>query len=172
MHPLTVSVAEILGHPGEYREFSVSSALEGVATALARLEDSPVDAELRAESVVEGVLVTGTVRGASVVECSRCLKEVGSTVEVEVCELFATPGHEPPPEEDFYPVSGTEIALEPMLRDALVLALPLHPLCSAACRGYCAGCGSDLNVDACVCSREETDPRWAPLETLRARLEG
>ena len=168
-----MSVAELLGHPGEYRDVRLSEPLTGVRTTLARLTDDPVAGDLRAESVIEGILVTGDVSGATVVQCARCLKEFDSRVDVELCELFVAPGHEVqgPDADDTYRVAGTEIRMEPMLRDAMALALPLHPLCRADCKGLWAQCGTDLNTGECSCTEDETDPRWAPLERLRERLE-
>ena len=171
---LTMSVAELLGHPGEYRDVRLSEPLPGgVRTTLARLTEDPVSGDLRAESVIEGILVTGDVSGATVVQCARCLKEFDSRADVELCELYVGPGHDLSGSEtdDTYKVTGTEINLEPMLRDAMTLALPLNPLCRADCKGLCAQCGADLNLGDCSCAEDETDPRWAPLETLKARLE-
>lgn len=169
MQTLTISVAELLGQPGRYRDISVTHAIRDLRTALARLDDAPVTGTLRAESVVEGILVTGRVSGQISAECARCLAGLGSGVEVEVCELFASGS--PEPDDDVYRVGGTEIHLEPMLRDALTLALPLNPLCRRDCKGLCAGCGADLNATECACSDDTTDPRWAQLDALRARLE-
>jgi uncharacterized protein len=165
-----VPVAELLGGPGRYRDISVSEPIGEVGTALARLDSGPVDATLRAESVVEGILVTGRVRADASARCARCLTDLPMEVEVNVCELFAAPDATDV-EDDAYRVTGTEIDLEPMLRDALALGLPLNPLCSRDCKGLCAGCGTDLNAADCVCSTESSDPRWAPLEALRDRLE-
>lgn len=170
MQTLTISVAELLGQPGRYRDISVSRPIGNLRTALARLDDAPVRGTFRAESVVEGILVTGKVHGHISAECARCLSQLGSAVEVEVCELFASPGAAIT-DDDVYRVSGREIDLEPMLRDSLALALPLNPLCRRDCKGLCAGCGADLNVAECACSDTAPDPRWAPLEALRARLE-
>jgi len=168
-----MSVAELLGRPGEYRDVRLAEPLGGVRTTLARLTEGPLRGELRAESVVEGILVTGRVSGETVLQCSRCLQEFESEVFVDVCELFVAPGHELPggQADDAYRVTGTVISLEPMLRDAVTLALPLNPLCRADCKGLCAHCGTDLNAGECSCVEEEIDPRWAPLEQLRARLE-
>jgi uncharacterized protein len=168
-----MSVAELLGRPGEYRDIHLAEPLEGVRNTLARLSEEPISGDLRAESVVEGILVTGGVSGSTAVECSRCLKKFDSSVAVDLCELFVAPGHEPegPEADDTYRVSGTEIKLEPMLRDAITLALPLHPLCRDDCKGLCAQCGADLNEGECSCVVDDTDPRWAPLEQLRERLE-
>jgi uncharacterized protein len=57
-----------------------------------------------------------------------------------------------------------------MVRDALVLALPLNPVCEAACKGLCARCGKDLSGGPCDCSEDDVDPRWAELATLKDRL--
>jgi uncharacterized protein len=167
---LTFSVAEILGRPGEYRDVRVASELGGVATALARLDPPEVRGDLRAESVVEGILVTGRVEAETALECSRCLKEFSGRAEVEVCEMFATPGHVHA-EDDPYLVSGTDVDLEPMLRDAVTLALPLNPLCEEACEGLCPTCGKRRDQGPCGCVEDETDPRWAALSALREQLE-
>jgi DUF177 domain-containing protein len=166
----SVPVAELLGQPGAYRDLSIRAPLEGVAVDLARLGETPIEAELRAQSVVEGILVTGRVAGASELRCARCLKQFSSSLDLEVCELFAAPGHEGV-SEDAYAVAGTEMDLEPMLRDVIALALPLHPVCTEECKGMCAQCGTDLNTGTCECTEDDTDPRWAPLDALRAKLE-
>lgn len=171
MHAFTISVAEILGRPGTYRDVRLFEPLPGVRTALARLSDDPVRAELRLESVVEGVLLTGPVEGRVVAQCARCLKDLSTTVTPELCELFVTPGHEVPDDEDAYDVQGTDVDLEPALRDALALSLPLNPLCRDDCKGLCATCGTDLNAGACDCVEDDVDPRWAELDALRAKLE-
>ena len=170
MSALTVSVAEILGQPGAYRDFNVSAPLDGVQTALARLEPSLLDARLRAESVVEGVLVTGRVHGSTRLTCARCVTDFASEIEVEVCELFAGPGHEPGADEDFYEISGADIDIEPMLRDVVTLSLPLNPHCDEGCVGLCATCGRRLDDERCTCTTEERDPRWAGLDALKDRL--
>ena len=171
MQGTTLSVADILGRPGEHRDFTLDASLPGARTTLARLSSDPLHAELRAESVVEGILVTGRVWAASILECSRCLGEFGSSLELEVCELFVPAGRQLAEGEDAYPVAGLELQLEPMLRDAVVLNLPLKPVCADGCRGLCAGCGRNLNDAACACVDDDVDPRWAPLATLRERLE-
>lgn len=173
MHELTLSVAEILGRPGEYRDITINEPLCGVEVGLARLvDDRDLEARLRIESVIEGILVTGSVLGDTRLQCARCLQEFSSTVNPQVCELFVTSAHERTAEEDVYPVVGSEIDLEPMLRDAVALALPLKPLCDGDCKGLCAQCGKDLNRGSCDCKDEDLDPRWADLGPLRARLEG
>lgn len=170
MEGFKVSVAEILGQPGRYRDVKVRRPLPGIHNALGKLSADPVEADLRAESVVEGVLVTGAAHAAAEMWCARCLDPVRADVELDVCELFVAPGREAPAEEEVYEVRGLEIDLEPMLRDALALALPLNPICSGECKGMCARCGQKLNQGQCDCTTDEVDPRWAGLDELRERL--
>jgi uncharacterized protein len=168
---LRLSVAEILGRPGEYRDVTVRRPLDGIRIPLAQLGPRGIQGELRIESVIEGVLVSGRVRGDAVLQCARCLEEFDSEVTLRVTELFAGPGHEASDDEDVYQVEGMEIDLEPMVRDAVTLALPLNPLCKQNCQGLCATCGTDLNQGTCDCKEEDFDPRWAALSDLRQRLE-
>ena len=169
MQDLKVSVTELIGHPGAQRRMSVTPSFEDVATGLAALRGDPVTAELSLESVVEGVLVTGPVRGQVRCSCARCLREFDAPIEIGLCELFAGPGHLQ--DEDVYRVAGDEIDLEPMLRDELTLALPLNPLCTDDCKGLCARCGRELNAGSCDCADDDVDPRWAELDALRDKLE-
>ena len=128
---------------------------------------SPVELDLRLESVIEGVLVTGTatveVRG----ECVRCLGEVSEVLEVDVQELFVYPGSEAT-EEEASRLEGDLVDLEPLLRDGVVLDLPFQPLCREDCLGLCVECGANLNADPDHAHEVLVDPRW---EKLR-RLEG
>ena len=173
MQALKVSVAEVLGRPGRFRTVDLARPLEGVAITLSRLRDSePVSGRLRLESVVEGILVTGKVTAPTVVECSRCLTPRHDELSTDLCELYVLPGRAQGPDDDAYEVDGTDIDLEPMLRDALTLALPLNPVCRDGCRGLCARCGRDLNAGACSCTDEAVDPRWGALDQIKARLQG
>ncbi|ASO22310.1 hypothetical protein AHOG_23510 [Actinoalloteichus hoggarensis] len=122
--------------------------------------------DLRLDSVVEGVLVAGTATAPLEGECSRCLDPILDEVEVEVTELFAYPESttdETTDEDELPRVVDELIDLEPVVRDAILLALPSSPLCSPACAGLCVDCGgkwAELGPD----HRHETmDPRWAAL---------
>jgi uncharacterized protein len=107
-------------------------------------EGAEVDLDVRLEAVHEGVLVTGTASAPVVGECARCLEPLTSEVEASFQELYR---YEPSPEEDEDDVlllDGDLLDLEPVLRDAVVLALPLAPLCSDDCAGLCPDCGVRL----------------------------
>ncbi len=68
-------------------------------------------------------------------------------------------------DEDAYPMADEVIDLEPLLRDAVLLELPLAPLCAETCLGLCPQCGTNWNESPCDC-RPAADPRWAPLDEL------
>lgn len=104
-----------------------------------------VELSVQLEAVHEGVLVTGTATAPVSGECARCLEPVTSSVEASFQELYQ---YEPSPEEadedDELLLEGDLLDLEPVLRDAVVLALPLSPLCSDDCTGLCPDCGVRL----------------------------
>jgi len=123
-----------------------------------------LELDLRLESVVEGVLVSGTVRALATGECARCLESLEQPLEADLQELYTYPGHEP--DEPWAVVTDDSLDLEPAVRDAVVLALPLAPLCRPDCPGLCSVCGARLADDP-QHSHEEIDPRWAALADLR-----
>jgi uncharacterized protein len=160
---VTVDVRDLLGQPGASRAVRVHEPVPGLATELARVpEDRPVEADLLVESVVEGLLVSGPVEGTMDLICARCLKPVEAGFHVEVQEMFA-PGAKPQDEE--YPVQEGVADLEPMIRDAVMLAMPFSPLCQPDCLGLCPRCGGDRNLGECACP-PEGDDRWAPLMAI------
>jgi uncharacterized protein len=132
-------------------------------------EGSPIELDLRLESVVEGVLVTGTARMEAVGECVRCLREVTVGIEVDVQELFVhdasrEAGYDD--EEEVSLLAGDLIDLEPVIRDDVVLDLPFQPLCTPDCSGLCPTCGARLDDDPGHHHDAAVDPRWAALGAL------
>lgn len=127
---------------------------------------APMEFDLRLESVVEGVLVTGTVDAEAEGECSRCLNALTEHVQVHLTELFAYPGSitASTTEEDEVPrLEDDALDLEQVLVDALGLELPLQPLCREDCAGLCLECGIDLAIAEPGHSHDTMDPRWAAL---------
>jgi uncharacterized metal-binding protein YceD (DUF177 family) len=121
---------------------------------------------LRLESVMEGVLVSGEIEAPVEGSCARCLEPIEDTLVLDVQELFAYSGSttEATSEEDeVRRVDGDYLDLEPMVRDAVVLALPLAPVCSEDCAGLCVDCGQRLDDLPPDHSHELLDPRWAGL---------
>jgi uncharacterized protein len=158
-----IDVRDLIGQPGSSREVHVSEPMSDLGTELAVVpEDRPVGADLRLESVVEGILVSGPLRGVMTMTCARCLKPFDAAFDLEVQELYAP---EASPEDDEYPLMEGAVDLEPMIRDAVLLEVPFAPLCRPDCQGLCERCGGDRNLGECTC-QPEVDARWAPLLEL------
>jgi uncharacterized protein len=126
---------------------------------------SPIELDLRLESVVEGVLVTGTAQVAVSGECVRCLTAISDEMEIDIQELFVYPDSEADDDEASR-LEGDLIDLEPLLRDEVVLELPFQPLCREDCAGLCVECGANLNVDPEHTHDPAVDPRWEKLRDL------
>ncbi len=128
-------------------------------------EGSPVEVQLRLEAVQEGVLATGTARAAITGECARCLGPVKDILDVDVQELFVYPESDADDGEADR-LDGELLDLEPVLRAAVVLALPFGPVCRPDCPGLCIECGARLADDPDHRHEESIDPRWAGLADL------
>jgi uncharacterized protein len=161
-----IDVRDLLDHPGTSRMVKVQEAVPGLRIELAEVpEEAPVQGAFLLESVVEGVLVSGTVGARMALTCARCLRRFESAFEVEVQEMFAA---DAPPGSDEYPLPPEgAIDVEPMVRDAVMLTLPFSPLCRPDCLGLCERCGGDRNAGECMCSDQVVDPRWAALDRLQ-----
>ncbi|MGC7097455.1 YceD family protein [Amycolatopsis lurida] len=147
------------------RDVEVTKPL-GVPDVIVVPEGAKVELDLLLESVVEGVLVTGTAAAPVTGHCSRCLDPISDEVEVDLTELYAYPDsttEETTDEDEIMRLVDDRIDLEPAVRDAVVLALPLAPLCTDDCAGLCSECGvkwADLEPGH---GHETIDPRWAAL---------
>jgi uncharacterized protein len=127
----------------------------------------PLDAEAEVDVILRpfsgGIAADGTVSAPWVGLCRRCTTPVEGELRIAVHERFADGSL---PEDEFYPITDDTIDLGPMVRDAIVLELPMAPLCREDCRGLCPQCGADRNEGDCACV-VPTDPRWANLDVLR-----
>ncbi len=115
-----------------------------------------------------GVMATGTVRAPWQGLCRRCAVPVGGELVVSVRERFA-PDPEPgePDDDEAYPIVDDQLDLGRMVQDAVLLELPLAPVCRETCRGLCPHCGADRNEEDCGCVAPR-DLRWANLDVLRS----
>jgi uncharacterized protein len=151
-----------------------------------------VGLDLRA--VERTICVTGVVEGTAVRQCVRCLKDFDDHVafsirvayEREAKAAVPVARHEAPwkkkaapaveiepeePNDDLYHYSGDHLDLAPMLREQLILASPMHPLCTENCRGLCARCGKDLNEGPCQCAAESTESPFQVLRSMKEKIQ-
>ena len=161
--PFVVSVVDLLRTPGHRRELDLRGPVSELKSAGTVVDaGAEVDVHVGLEAISEGVVADGLISAPWRAECRRCLREVTGEVDVEFRELF----ERSPREGETYALGHEEIDLEPLIREALLLALPLAPLCEAGCQGICPTCGADLNEGPCGCPPAGRDPRWAALDDL------
>ena len=157
--PFLVATGELFRHPGTRQHLALAGPLPGLALSTTRLTGDDVVADVVVEAQGEAVMLTGAVTAAWEGECRRCLGPTGGEVAVELREIF-----EPHPSEgETYPLGRAELDLEPVLREALALALPLAPVC----RDDCPGPDPDAHPLRPEDGAAPADPRWAALDTLR-----
>jgi uncharacterized protein len=156
-----IDVSELLDSVGAYRDVRLKESVDGLKLGLVEIV-LPVVAVLRLENVEDGVFVSGRLSGRAELTCARCLKPFEDDFGVDVGDMFSSD-----PGDDDYEISDLgSIDPEPMVRDAVLLAMPFSPLCREDCRGLCPRCGGDRNLKECECPEQAADPRWAVLEKL------
>jgi uncharacterized protein len=168
VHPvLRIGVMELRRRPGTQRDVHVATALPGLHITGAQVpddEDLVVDATLES---IEGAAVTvsGTVTVPWTAECRRCLDEIRGLATVPLSEVFEVS----PVDGETYPIEGDEVDLEPVVRDAALLHLPLAPLCRPDCAGPAPEAFPATVEGEGPEGGEEPprDPRWAALDQLR-----
>ena len=177
--PYVVDTRPLGRQPGSMRTVNrIVTLTEGFETAMASVpEGQEIELDLRLEAVMEGVLVTGTVTGRLTAECSRCLDPLSEELEAGFQEMYRYAGEEDgsietgdedsgDEDEDYY-LEGDLLDLEPVVRDAVVLALPLSPLCGPDCPGLCSECGVKLAEAGPEHGHGDgVDPRWEALRKI------
>ena len=125
-----------------------------------------VGVSARLASMTDGIVVTARLSVPWHDTCRRCLAELDETVDTTVHELYQVLVTA----EDAFPIIGEQIDLTQMVRESIILELPLAPLCRADCAGICPVCGANRNDDPCSCEVAVTDERWSALDALREQL--
>lgn len=187
-NPLVFDTHELGRRPGAQQRLnrSIDAPKDlGIQGVIGVPEGAPVELDLRLESVMEGVLVTGTARATAKGECVRCLEPLELSLEADFQEMFSYPdaddrgrvkaepvgdAEESAEDEDMLFIEDGLFDLEPVLRDAVVLALPMQPVCQDDCLGLCSECGVRLTDDPDH-HHEAVDIRWAALQGLAGSLE-
>jgi uncharacterized protein len=175
--PLVFDTTALGRRPGsmEHLQRTVEAPADLGTDVIAVPEGAPVELQLRLESVVEGVLVTGSAQVTASGACVRCLDPVSLELEARFQELFANADraaqlHEVGADEDEteeHILVGDLFDLEGVLRDAVVPALPFQPVCRDDCPGLCSECGARLADDPDH-QHDVIDPRWSALSALAA----
>ncbi|MDK8602179.1 DUF177 domain-containing protein [Trueperella bernardiae] len=177
--PYVVSIIDLPRAEGAQRELSTElpAPAECGIPMVRVVEGDPIDLDITLQSVSEGVLVQGMVSATAHGQCARCLTDITLDLHEPVAELVFYPesqkalldeGDEEA--KDMPIVADDTIDMEPIVRDALVLAMPLIPLCRPDCEGLCPECGERWEDLPDGHAHEFLDPRFSALDVLAAQL--
>lgn len=156
MSGFRIDVADLLAHAGARRDVTVSAALADLGASAASVTD-PVTVTAHLERIPDGIVVRADVEATWRGQCSYCLGDLHETLHLHADELFEAD----PVEGETYPIEGHEIDLEQLVRDSVLLELPLAPHCATPCLAETdLGAPEDDSTDA------SSDPRWAALSDL------
>jgi uncharacterized protein len=111
----------------------------------------------------QGIYVQGRLKGSHTVECVRCLTEFAQTLTADIKQLYDFP---PDPSSEFVVSEAGFLNLAPILREMLLLSVPIRSLCRPNCKGLCPNCGQDWNEGPCNCQKDEINPQFAVLKNL------
>lgn len=162
--PLRVGVAELRRRLGTRKHHRQRVRLDDLAISTAAVpSDAEVDVDLGLESISDGLVVEGTVTAPWMGDCRRCLEPVEGVVETKVREIF----ERHPVEGETYKLLDDQVDLEPMVRDAVLLALPLAPLCRADCAGPSPEAFPTGRTAPDAAATRRRDERWAVLDELQ-----
>ncbi|MDQ3375160.1 MAG: DUF177 domain-containing protein [Acidobacteriota bacterium] len=143
------------------------------------------EAKLKHEIKVKGSLkkgiaqtdVQGNIDARVEIECSRCLQTAEQSLEFPFNATFVTPEHYTDEKEaelkaddlDVSIIEDDKIDLKELVREQILLAIPVQVLCREDCRGLCQKCGASRNLIDCNCEEKEIDPRWQSLRELEIK---
>tara|TARA_B100001989_G_scaffold253245_1_gene239214 strand:+ start:49713 stop:50291 length:579 start_codon:yes stop_codon:yes gene_type:complete len=116
------------------------------------------------------VFFRADLKGEYEYSCSRCLAPTKESLHVEMSGMFrprADGEFDEPEDPSVFLYANEEVDFSPVIRESIVLQLPLNPVCKEDCAGLCADCGANLNETTCQCEEEKIDPRWEALRAIR-----
>ena len=183
--PFLFNTHDLPRRAGELREVHLSiSEHEGMGFDVISIpKNEPIEIDLRVESVSEGVLATAHIESTALGECGRCLDPIKFEINENFQELYEYPKEiksksktknqedgDEDSEDEVRQMDGDDIDLDGPIRDAIILNLPLNPLCKPDCMGLCPDCGEKLENLPKDHAHEKVDARWAALSDLKERL--
>ena len=179
--PFILNTYELPRRAGELKEYELDiEAPTRIGVPLIAVpEGDVIEADIRLESVTEGVLLSAEIYAVAIGECIRCLESVEVVIDRKIQELYR---YEPTNEkgrkkrrddedidldiDDELQMQGDLMNLEIPIIDAIILTLPVNPLCSEECLGLCPDCGEKWASLLEDHAHEVIDARWSGLENL------
>lgn len=183
--PFLFNTHDLPRRPGEMREANlrITEHEELGFDVLSIPKNEPIEIDLKVESVSEGVLASAHIESVAIGECGRCLEPLKFEISEDFQELYEyqkdtrqktkkkpVDESDESDELDVRQMDGDDIDLDGPIRDAIILNLPLNPLCKPDCLGLCPECGEKFENLPENHSHEKIDARWAALGDLKDRL--
>jgi len=160
--PLRLNAGFIVGLPvGESREFDIDISHIVLESDLI-LDD--LSGSVHITRTAQGLLLHAVMGATTPSQCVRCLKDFTLPLEVDFTELYAF-SRNGMSESGLLLPDDAQIDLAPLVREYMLLAIPIQPLCMPSCKGLCPICGADQNEGVCYHPEEEFDPRLSKLKT-------
>jgi uncharacterized protein len=129
------------------------------------LELVQLQGAVRITRTPQGLLVQAKLKGNAVAECVRCLSEFSQALEIDFSELYAFSRRSVTESGLILPEDG-HINLAPLVREFMLLEVPISPLCRTDCKGLCSECGNNLNENPCDHAPSTGDSRFDVLKEL------
>jgi uncharacterized protein len=142
---------------------------------------APMEWRATAERAGEEIRIAGSLETVAELSCSRCLEPARCEITKQFDLYFRQRDQEMFDEDDDIELTdedtrtafftGTRLALGDILREQVLLALPMKALCKVDCKGLCPSCGTNLNLNSCNCPNERFTPHMDQLLELKRKLE-
>ena len=157
--------------------FTVEGEQLDLDTAILRLS-GPAEVAGNIERHIGSLRVSGTIRGESEIDCTRCLQPIKGPLSIDFDVEYLTEGdlgsqseiELKPDDLDTDELPDHQLDLMQLAREQILLSIPEQIHCSEDCKGLCEKCGANRNLVDCNCSEEEIDPRWEALKNLKDSL--
>lgn len=156
---------------GSSRRYQMREDVEGIDPSLI-IRDALVG-QIEMIRTADGILIRGELATAVELQCDRCLEPFIQKVEFEIEEEFRpaidmNTGAKISCDEEEMRIDEHHILdLTELVRQSILLALPMHPVCRPNCLGLCDQCGQNLNEGPCDCKETMVDPRLEILRKLK-----
>jgi len=179
-----ISLDELERHPVDFREDFAPGAIDfgeefrQVTPLATDGKATLIEEHQGAKDVIQDIRVVGQMATSVEVACARCLDPVPRDIRRSFDLLYRPQGSDAGRQEisvtqaeaeiGYY--AGDGLLLEDVMREQVLLAVPIKTVCREDCKGLCPHCGQNRNQGSCDCAVQESDPRWDALRGLRDKL--
>jgi len=178
---MKLDLSEIASHLGKRIRYEIDEPpIKDIDESIKSV--APIKGEVTFNNTGKHIVARGYLKTVIEVDCSRCLVEYRMDLDLPIEEELRIAGHMPDMLEDQQEEELTEEEKEPLfvdnvfdlselIRQSIITAVPIKPLCMEACKGLCPYCGQNLNEGECGCSQEPRNPKLAKLKELLEEID-